>query len=84
MGIEFLENKEDKIYGHVDYKMKHIRYQNRHLKLHRKTANPASKHIHFDDEGCVIEDTAAEVRTRLPKFLHSRLIFCVLAANGGF
>lgn len=63
MGIEFQEDKGYNIFGHVDYKMKHIRYQNRHLKLHHKTANPAPKHIHFDDEGCIIDDTTMEVKS---------------------
>lgn len=39
--------------GRVDYKMKHIRLQNRHLKLRPPTKR--SKHTHFDDDGNEIE-----------------------------
>lgn len=50
MGIEMNENKRPLLVGNVEYKMKHIRLQNRHLKFHKfKTEKP--KHIHFDDEG---------------------------------
>ncbi|XP_065171777.1 uncharacterized protein [Atheta coriaria] len=45
MGIELHELGEPKLNGQVEYKMKHIRLQNRHLKLHKPV------HKYFDDDG---------------------------------
>ncbi|KRT83541.1 methyltransferase, partial [Oryctes borbonicus] len=60
MGLEYLENKKA-LKGHVDYKMKHIRLQNRHLKLHQyktseNTTSTVPKHIRFDDDGNIIAE----------------------------
>ncbi|KAK9732176.1 RNA cap guanine-N2 methyltransferase [Popillia japonica] len=57
MGLEYCENKRT-LKGHVDYKMKHIRLQNRHLKLHRHKNDdkPVPKHIRFDDDGNIIAE----------------------------
>lgn len=50
LGIEMNEGKRPKLVGNVEYKMKHIRLQNRHLKFRKsKLDNP--KHIRFDDDG---------------------------------
>lgn len=53
LGIEFQEKNQPSFTGHVDYKMKHIRLQNRQLKIHylsaMKMKNP--KHTYFDDDG---------------------------------
>lgn len=55
MGLEYIENK--KIFkGHVEYKMKHIRLQNRHLKLHQNKQTTVPKHIRFDDDGNIISE----------------------------
>ncbi|XP_044270775.1 trimethylguanosine synthase isoform X2 [Tribolium madens] len=53
MGIEFQDTNSNPIAGQVQYKMKHIRLQNRHLKLRNEVPRP--KHIHFDDDGAVVE-----------------------------
>ncbi|XP_969535.2 trimethylguanosine synthase isoform X2 [Tribolium castaneum] len=53
IGIEFKDTNSNPIAGQVQYKMKHIRLQNRHLKLRNEPPKP--KHIHFDDDGGVLE-----------------------------
>jgi trimethylguanosine synthase len=59
MGIEFSDG-ESPVAGYVHYKMKHIRLQNRHLKL-RSDYVQRPQHVHFDDDGNVIDDaTPAE------------------------
>ncbi|KAI4471625.1 s-adenosylmethionine-dependent methyltransferase related [Holotrichia oblita] len=57
MGLEYSESKKT-LKGHVDYKMKHIRLQNRHLKLHqhKNDDKPVPKHIRFDDDGNIIAE----------------------------
>nr|XP_023016565.1 uncharacterized protein LOC111505903 [Leptinotarsa decemlineata] len=61
LGIEFQENPDETMTGHVDYKMKHIRLQNRHLKIRPEAKKP--KHCFFDDDGNMIEneESAEEV-----------------------
>ncbi|CAH1282036.1 unnamed protein product [Diabrotica balteata] len=49
IGMEFQEPPKELMSGEVNYKMKHIRQQNRHLKL-RPEAKKA-KHFIFDDDG---------------------------------
>ncbi|XP_056642517.1 trimethylguanosine synthase [Diorhabda sublineata] len=49
IGIEFQETSKELLSGEVNYKMKHIRQQNRHLKLRPEAKKP--KHFIFDDEG---------------------------------
>lgn len=49
IGLELKESGEGKVCGAVDYKMKHIRLQNRHLKMTYKPNK--NKHIRFDDDG---------------------------------
>lgn len=51
LGMEFKESVP--LTGTVDYKMKHIRLQNRHLKMHPAAKKP--KHIRFDDEGVPLD-----------------------------
>lgn len=69
MGLEYVDNKNT-LKGQVDYKMKHIRLQNRHLKLHKHNSdeNTVPKHIHFDDDGNIVlenkDDEIEEVRER--------------------
>lgn len=59
LGIEMNEGKRPKLLGNVEYKMKHIRLQNRHLKFHKnKLDNP--KHIRFDDDGNPVPYEAEE------------------------
>jgi trimethylguanosine synthase len=66
MGIEFSDG-ESPVAGYVHYKMKHIRLQNRHLKL-RSDYVPRPQHVHFDDDGNVIDDaTPAEEVKRSSK-----------------
>ncbi|GJQ78943.1 hypothetical protein Trydic_g110 [Trypoxylus dichotomus] len=58
IGLEYLENKRA-LKGHVDYKMKHIRLQNRHLRLrqYKNSQNTTvPKHIRFDDDGNIIAE----------------------------
>ncbi|CAG9821834.1 unnamed protein product [Phaedon cochleariae] len=52
MGIEFQEKTDEMMTGKVDYKMKHIRLQNRHLKIRPEAKKP--KHVYFDDDGNII------------------------------
>ncbi|XP_060534560.1 uncharacterized protein LOC132706978 isoform X2 [Cylas formicarius] len=66
IGVEFNEYAGSKITGQVDYKMKHIRLQNRHLKLTNKP-----KHTYFDDEGNAVEAEPEE-----PEIEHSILSDC--------
>lgn len=49
IGIEFQETSKELLSAKVNYKMKHIRQQNRHLKLRPEVKKP--KHFIFDDEG---------------------------------
>jgi trimethylguanosine synthase len=66
MGIEFSDG-ESPVAGYVHYKMKHIRLQNRHLKL-RSDYVQRPQHVHFDDDGNVIDDaTPAEEVKRSSK-----------------
>ncbi|XP_018566583.1 uncharacterized protein LOC108907402 isoform X2 [Anoplophora glabripennis] len=50
LGIEFRESSNQAMSGEVNYKMKHIRLQNRHLKM-RPDPNKKPKHTYFDDDG---------------------------------
>ncbi|KAG5892907.1 hypothetical protein JTB14_006222 [Gonioctena quinquepunctata] len=52
LGMEFQEIPGDQMTGQVDYKMKHIRLQNRHLKIRPEVKKP--KHFYFDDDGNMI------------------------------
>lgn len=61
MGIEMEEGPKPFLTGNVEYRMKHIRLQNRHLLFHKKIYEQP-KHIRFDDEGNPIP-TDEEVRT---------------------
>lgn len=58
VGMEFREDGEP-VTGRVDFKMKHIRLQNRHLQIYAKPR----KHTFFDDDGNVlaVETTTEEV-----------------------
>lgn len=57
LGIDFNNEENRLVSGKVDYKMKHIRSQNRLLKL-----RPIKrKHIFFDDEGNSILEKTEEV-----------------------
>ncbi|XP_063915010.1 trimethylguanosine synthase-like isoform X3 [Zophobas morio] len=55
MGIEYHDTNTSPLSGQVHYKMKHIRLQNRHLKLRNDNKRP--RHIHFDEDGNVISET---------------------------
>ncbi|KAJ8925194.1 hypothetical protein NQ315_001380 [Exocentrus adspersus] len=50
LGIEFREIPSQSMTGQVNYKMKHIRLQNRHLKM-RSESKRTAKHTYFDDDG---------------------------------
>ncbi|XP_050301028.1 trimethylguanosine synthase isoform X2 [Anthonomus grandis grandis] len=52
IGVEYIEEKSDDLLAEVEYKMKHIRHQNRKLTFHNKDK---PKHIFFDEEGKVVE-----------------------------
>ncbi|XP_044754685.1 trimethylguanosine synthase isoform X2 [Coccinella septempunctata] len=56
LGIEFTEKKDELMSGKVDYKMKHIRSQNRLLKLR----GVKRKHTYFDDDGNPISENTDE------------------------
>ncbi|VEN45917.1 unnamed protein product [Callosobruchus maculatus] len=48
IGVEFQEDSQEKMTGRVEYKVKHIRHQNRQLKMR---ANKRPKHLYFDEDG---------------------------------
>nr|CAI5848253.1 unnamed protein product [Callosobruchus analis] len=48
IGVEFQEDSQEKLTGRVEYKVKHIRHQNRQLKMR---ANKRPKHLYFDEDG---------------------------------
>ncbi|CAH1974625.1 unnamed protein product [Acanthoscelides obtectus] len=60
LGIEFQEDAEEKMTGRVEYIMKHIRHQNRQLKIR---ANKRPKHLYFDEDGNALDskDNADEM-----------------------
>lgn len=78
MGLEYLENKKV-LKGHVDYKMKHIRLQNRHLKLHQYNKNSEKstvpKHIRFDEDGNIIAENKDIDEVKRFCFFYCFLIF---------
>ncbi|KAF7273595.1 hypothetical protein GWI33_013703 [Rhynchophorus ferrugineus] len=49
--VEFSEDSVSYVSGDVEYRMKHIRHQNKHLKFSREP-----KHVYFDEEGNAISD----------------------------
>lgn len=61
MGIEYNEKTNQTYVGRVDYKRKNIRAQNRQLNFRNEPPKQfrKPKHIHFDDDGNVIEEEAA-------------------------
>ncbi|CAH0546032.1 unnamed protein product [Brassicogethes aeneus] len=58
IGIEYQENNDERYGGNVDYKLKHIRLQNRHLKL--KPQAKKAKHTRYDDDGNVVEEAEVD------------------------
>ena len=62
MGIEYHDTNTSPLSGQVHYKMKHIRLQNRHLKLRNDNKRP--RHIHFDEDGNVISETGPSEEVR--------------------
>lgn len=75
MAIEFHEKDDFKFRGNVDYKMKHIRLQNRQLKLHHRLEKKP-RHSYFDEDGNEIaseKDTTTEGETDGPAHLEDPL-----------
>lgn len=62
LGIEYYEGQGDKLTGHIEFKKKNIRLQNRQLKLNdaSKQFLNKSKHIYFDDDGNAINETTVD------------------------
>lgn len=59
MGIEYKENKDKKLLGRIEYKMKNIHFQNKQCKLHKNLPKPV--HIYYDDDGNVCDDETSSV-----------------------
>lgn len=62
IGLEFSENGLEKFAGQVEYKMKHIRLQNRNLKINSRIyGQNVNKHIYFDDDGNEMKSEESKV-----------------------
>lgn len=64
LGIEFRESSNQTMSGQVDYKMKHIRLQNRHLKI-RPDSIKKPKHTYFDDDGNALPESEHSEEVRI-------------------
>lgn len=84
------EGKHSMLIGNVEYRMKHIRLQNRHLKFH-KAIYEKPKHIRFDDEGNPIPEEAEDevIFSKANPFIYKKifklnLLFFVLGRTASF
>ncbi|CAG9857603.1 unnamed protein product [Phyllotreta striolata] len=71
IGLEFQEPSDEVLTGDVNYKMKHIRQQNRHLKIRPQSKKP--RHFTFDDDGNMYE--------KEPDELVEQNVFCEQSDN---
>ncbi|CAG9770698.1 unnamed protein product [Ceutorhynchus assimilis] len=63
IGVKYLETDSKMLTGKVEYKMRHIRHQNRRLNF------GSSKHIHFDDDGNAVEAAGSLVEEVVNEYI---------------